>query len=78
MIRLADEIDLRTLEFEKETNLWLPVLEVEVIPSLYQDLSKVAMDWSVKRYDQGIMEIQLLFDEPLYISFEVVSKPSLF
>ena len=73
MIRLADEIDLRTLEFEKEPNLWLPVLEIEVIPSLYQDSSKVAMDWSVIRYDQGIIEIQLLFNEPLYISFEVVS-----
>ena len=57
MIRLADEIDLRTLQYEQEPNIWLPVLEIDVIPSLYQDLSKVSMDWTVIRYDQRIMEI---------------------
>ena len=45
MIKVPEEVNLRTLEFEREPNLWVPVLEIEVIPSLYQDSSKIGMDW---------------------------------
>ena len=32
MIKIPDQIDLKTLEYEAEPGVWRPVLTVEVIP----------------------------------------------
>ena len=66
-----DSIDISKLKYEVTPGLWSPVLTIEVKPSIEQDPSKVGIkSWSVIKFDPSYLEIQLIFENPLYISFE--------
>jgi len=74
MEKIAPEIDLRTLEYKVEPDVWAPVLTVEVLPSEEQDPDRIGLEWSVLSVSPGRLVIQLKFEYPLHISFE---KPDL-
>ena len=35
MIKIPDIIDLKTLEYEAEPNVWKPVINIDIIPSVW-------------------------------------------
>lgn len=67
---IPPEINLKTLEYEAEPDLWKPVLTVTVEPSLMQEPENVAMNWSIQNWSPSKIELQLEFERPLYVSFE--------
>ena len=68
--KISDRINLATLEYNPEPDVWRPVLTLTVEPSLAQDTSKVGMTWSIIERTQTSMKFQLAFENPLHISFE--------
>ena len=64
------EVDLKNMKFEAEPGEWCPVLTVEIEPAQMQDPQNVAMEWSVISQSSSEIELQLAFEQPLYVSFE--------
>ena len=71
MKQISDEIDLKYLEYEAEPSVWEPVLLVYVEPAETQDVNRVALTWTVVEYGPSYIHLQLVFEQPLYISFEL-------
>ena len=46
-------------------------MRVEIDPALMQDPTKVALSWNVTYLGPSEMQLQLKFDNPLYISVEI-------
>lgn len=58
------------MEYEQEPDVWLPAFTVEIQPALTQEPENVAMDWTIENYSASKIELQLVYEKPLYISFE--------
>ena len=81
MVQLDEEIidsihfnakDKKSLMYEESPDVWLHVLKVEVEPSILQDPTMVGMtSWQVINYKSTEIGIQMIFENPLYISYEV-------
>lgn len=49
-----------------------PALSVVVVPGKYSDEHKLIFNWTFVSYSSTQMQIQLLFDTPLYVSKETL------
>lgn len=84
MTPIPSMIDLKTLayiSFEEKSKIrvlrskddfsWKPVLEVRVIPSIYQDKENVGISWSILSRTSQNIKIKVVFEKALYISYEM-------
>ena len=64
------QIDLSALEHEVEPGVYEPVLRIEIDPSDEQVLEKVRLaSWNVTSITAFSMKIQMVYENPLYISY---------
>ena len=80
------QIDLSALEHEVEPGVYEPVLKIEIEPSEEQQTENVRLtSWNVTQITAFTMKIQMVFESPLYISYNkadavavTFADPSLF
>lgn len=66
-----DNLDLSTLQYQTEDGEWKQTLELEIEPSPSQEPENIALvSWEVTRLELYSMEIKLVFEKPLLISYE--------
>jgi len=45
-----------------------PALDIKVIPGYYSDPSKLGLNWTYVSFSPGLLELQLYFDDPIFVS----------
>ena len=69
-MEISPLVNLKLLEYEAEPGVWKPVFTVSIFPAFTQEPENVAMEWELVNYSPSEIELQLVFEKPLYISFE--------
>ena len=69
-MEISPLVNLKLLEYEAEPGVWKPVFTVSILPASTQEIENVAMEWEIVNFSPSKIELQLVFEEPLYISFE--------
>ena len=57
ILKIDDRIDLSTLEYEAEPDVWLPSLTIEIEPYKLHDPDDLKMTWSVVSVSQNSIDV---------------------
>ena len=66
----GNDTDLRMLQSDEIFGVLNDILKVQALPGLdsYNDEDKLAMEWSMQRYEPTYMELKINFTNPTFVS----------
>jgi hypothetical protein len=74
-LRFSKQMLTAPLEIMQKLSVRSPekseAIVVEIVPGLHSDPEMLGFDFEITKYDNDLMEIQLLFESPVHISSDV-------